>query len=286
MDSEHIFGGSWTLLKLETLKKYLTAYGTALKNTKYKVVYIDAFAGNGECVTKEGKVPGSVKIALECNRFDEYNFIELNTTFANQLKDLKSRYPDKKISIYNNDANTEIRKVLKKYNWTYTRGVLFLDPYKLDIDNELLKEISKIKGIDIWYLYPISNLTRILKKNNKFTESEKQKLDFVFGDYNWETEFYQESNQLSFLESENYVRIDQKNICCKIKNYLEQYFPLVLCPTILKNDKNSALFALFFVLGNDDEKAKNLAKSIANHILNKNSSYLCTKEYRDSISKK
>ena len=42
------FGGNWTTIKLEILKKYLNAYTTILiKIPYYKTAYIDAFAGTG-----------------------------------------------------------------------------------------------------------------------------------------------------------------------------------------------------------------------------------------------
>jgi three-Cys-motif partner protein len=42
------FGGDWTAIKLEILKKYLSAYTTILrKKNYYKIAYIDAFAGTG-----------------------------------------------------------------------------------------------------------------------------------------------------------------------------------------------------------------------------------------------
>lgn len=44
---EHSFGGDWTTLKLEILADYLHAYTTALKNTRFKKAFVDAFAGTG-----------------------------------------------------------------------------------------------------------------------------------------------------------------------------------------------------------------------------------------------
>ena len=48
---EHIFGGSWTEIKLARLAKYLTAYRTIFtgneKARHFKTWYVDAFAGTG-----------------------------------------------------------------------------------------------------------------------------------------------------------------------------------------------------------------------------------------------
>ncbi len=41
------FGGPWSLLKLEVVESYLKAFCTALKQQRFDLVYIDAFAGSG-----------------------------------------------------------------------------------------------------------------------------------------------------------------------------------------------------------------------------------------------
>ena len=47
--STQLFGGNWSVDKLERVRKYLSAYTTILSNhkDKYKFAYIDAFAGTG-----------------------------------------------------------------------------------------------------------------------------------------------------------------------------------------------------------------------------------------------
>lgn len=42
------FGGPWTLLKLDVLEKYLHFFVHSMKNQKFKLCYIDAFAGSGD----------------------------------------------------------------------------------------------------------------------------------------------------------------------------------------------------------------------------------------------
>lgn len=46
--ADSAFGGDWTGKKLDILRKYLQAYTIALKKqTYFKKIYIDAFAGTG-----------------------------------------------------------------------------------------------------------------------------------------------------------------------------------------------------------------------------------------------
>ena len=89
------FGGAWTNQKLEVIRKYLSAYTTALKNQPFTTVYIDAFAATGyrELKDEERKdqllfpdlagedsqrfLEGSAVIALRTKpRFSKYYFVE------------------------------------------------------------------------------------------------------------------------------------------------------------------------------------------------------------------
>jgi len=41
------FGGEWTEKKLNSVRRYLVAYTTALSKQRFKIAYVDAFAGTG-----------------------------------------------------------------------------------------------------------------------------------------------------------------------------------------------------------------------------------------------
>ena len=51
------FGGPWTEEKLDILEAYLDAYTTALNNSGFQLVYIDAFAGSGGILPWSGADP-------------------------------------------------------------------------------------------------------------------------------------------------------------------------------------------------------------------------------------
>lgn len=59
------FGGAWTLIKLEILEEYLTFYFKVMNRDRFKLCYIDAFAGSGNVNVKGiGEIPGSAVRAL------------------------------------------------------------------------------------------------------------------------------------------------------------------------------------------------------------------------------
>ena len=82
------FGGDWTKTKLDVLESYITFYLTALKNTNFKKVYIDCFAGSGTIELDENtSISGSAKIVLESKlKFDKYVFIESDPQNYEELK--------------------------------------------------------------------------------------------------------------------------------------------------------------------------------------------------------
>ena len=79
------FGSGWTVLKLDAVEEYLSAYTTALKD-KFKLCYIDAFAGSGSVVIKDGReIQGSAVRALKYP-FDKIHFFETDAGLLDKLK--------------------------------------------------------------------------------------------------------------------------------------------------------------------------------------------------------
>ena len=106
------FGGDWTSQKLQRLQEYLIAYHNALKNSPFKLSYIDAFAGTGyntpkaspdsqsplfdDLAAKDTRqfLDGSARIALQIPRpFDEYIFVEQDAERCAELSKLKTDFP-------------------------------------------------------------------------------------------------------------------------------------------------------------------------------------------------
>lgn len=109
------FGGKWTEKKLDAVKRYLDAYTTALKNQSYELVYIDLFAGTGSITSDNITLPmsGSAVEALriDCKKFDKFIFAEIDSFKVKKLKNLRSEHLNRKIEIYEMDANDAIRKI-------------------------------------------------------------------------------------------------------------------------------------------------------------------------------
>ena len=165
---EHKFGGAWTEIKLDVLRKYLNFYTKALKKQRFKLLYIDAFAGTGNrtetlpaypILGEEEKIityDGSARIALKVDPpFDEYLFIESDKKRVKELEKLKNEFSNQCIKIENTDANEIISDIAKKNIWNTNeyRGVIFIDPYGLEINWTTLEAVASTKSLDVWFLF-------------------------------------------------------------------------------------------------------------------------------------
>jgi len=154
------FGGPWTERKLSVVRRYLATYSQALKNQPFTRLYIDAFAGTGDRTDKrleslplldlpelDAITKGSARLALEVNPpFDRYVLIEKVAHRASELSALVATYPDRNITIVNADANIAIVDLCRTTNWQRTRGVVFLDPYGLQV-GEVLNLLENLVGV-------------------------------------------------------------------------------------------------------------------------------------------
>lgn len=267
------FGGKWTKQKLEILQKYLDSYTTALKKQQFKLVYIDAFAGTGSISIKEEEVKqyidGSARVALSISnkKFDELVFVEKKKKKIKKLKELQQEYQDRNIKIKHDDANCYIQKMHR--DWSSWRGVLFLDPFGAAVEWSSIKRIAEFKALDMWILFPISAITRMMperKHPDKYPGWSK-KLTRVFGNDDWQT-LYSDAPTLDGGISHD-TRISG-NIATNIVSMYKRQLGKVYGKRLLNEScrltyNNTPMFELIFCVGNP--KGIKPAKRIAKYIL-------------------
>ncbi len=264
------FGGPWTKSKLEMLRQYLDAYTTALKNQRFKLTYVDAFAGDGHwrpgsnysedyATEFEGLLKGSPAIALDIQDkpFDQFVFIEKDQERCNSLRELRSQHANRNIKILNNDANEVLPNYCQKMG-NRERAVVFLDPYATEVAWSTVKAIANTKKIDCWILFPIRAISGMMPKR-KESDSQEQ-LARVFGGNDWRN-LYQSTLFKDVLRRES----GNDDIANLYRSLLSEIFEeVVLTRRPLKNSKNSELFDLMFAAGNPHgaKIAVRIAKSI------------------------
>jgi three-Cys-motif partner protein len=191
------FGSGHTEAKLVTVEKYLKAFTTALSG-KFRLVYVDAFAGSGASVPKTDKqqirlidtddiIDGSTRRALRISpSFDRFIFIEKLGKNLKSLQGLKEEFPEKQniIEILPGDANAELKNFATKLDKRDARAVVFIDPFGLSLDWETIAALGRTERVDLWYLVPSGGMSRQVKLDGTELESA-QLLDKVLGTPDW-----------------------------------------------------------------------------------------------------
>ena len=274
------FGGPWTTQKLDILGRYLDAYTTALKNQRFNLIYVDAFAGAGVWGQKSEYPPedygefqelakGSAAIALEVDDkpFDRLVFIEIDPGNAASLRDLRDAHPNRDVAIIEDDANIALPDFCRSMAWD-DRAVVFLDPFKTEVEWSTVEAVAKTQKIDCWILFPRMAITRIMTRESEPSEALSLRLDAVFGGREHWSGLYSESRQIPMFGDERPLErsVNYEGIRKSYRERLETAFAGV-APTsrALRNSQNSVMFDLFFAAGNP--RGAPIAIDIADHIL-------------------
>ena len=174
-----------------------------------------------------------------------------------------------KIKYHHGDANDILKKICKETDWYSARAVLFLDPFAMQVEWKTIEAVSKTKAIDLWLLFPIMALNRMLKKDGNLSVGWRSKINKFYGTKDWYGEFYKKGMQFSMFEEEDekLEKIASSKVISKYtRKRLEDIFPGVSNkPLLLKNSKNSPLFLFCFACGNP--KGVPVALKIADHII-------------------
>lgn len=287
------FGGAWTATKLDALEYYLKAYVTALKHQPFELHYIDAFAGSGTFQPNEGEEAqrGSAMIALDVEGFQRYHFFELKKDLCRELEALIPENRREQVDIRAGDANREILDLLKRLP-SNARAAMFLDPYGMHVEWSTLQAIRNTRRIDVWYLFPISGITRqMARRSDRIDESKEAALDRALGTRDWRDVFYERPAMQSLFGDE---QPDERNADISaieqwLTQRLQREFPAVIGPKLLRwsrpklpsgerdlFDKSTPriqrglsksgplLFALYCLISNP--KAVRVARDIANGV--------------------
>lgn len=273
------YGGRWTIEKLNILERYLDAYTTALKNTPFKLMYIDAFAGTGHVGFRhkdqdtQNFIRGSATIAvgIDTRPFDKLIFVEKEQKRCDELEKLTREHPGRDIQIENSDAN-EFLKTLQQ-DWTQWRGVLFLDPFATEVEWSTIEKIAGFNALDTWILFPVSAIARMLPTSQQPDEISPEwakRLTRIFGDEGWR-DLYREVPQKHLFRNVEYQR--EPGVEGLIEIYKEKLRTLfgkrfLEKSRTLRNSRNSPLFEFMFCVGNPNGigPAKRIAKHILEHM--------------------
>ena len=270
------FGGPWTEDKLDILKGYLDSYTTALKNQRFELIYLDAFAGTGwiQSGNESYGIPimGSAGRALSVTdrSFDRVVLVDQDSEKCHRLRELRHHYPGRVIDVECEDANALLKRLHRGTYGRTWRGVLFLDPFGVQLDWSTVEHIARLQRLDMWLLFPSSAIGRMLPLSRDPDAVEPQwanRLNAVFGGDSWRR-LYSPSDQRSLFGTEEVHRDSGVDgLRSFYRSQLQELFGdrFLEQSRTLKNRKNSPLFELFFCVGSPSPQAIGIAKRIATY---------------------
>lgn len=281
----HLFGGAWTERKLDAVRYYLEFYTGALRKQEFDLWYIDAFAGSGERTesrteggllsgtpirVEDVQLDGSAKRAMSVQPpFKHLIFIEEDAARFEALCEIKK--VDGRVECFRGDANSTLPKIFDRPEWKRSgigkgrqRGVVFLDPYGMQVSWQTLDVLAKTQRVDVWYLFPLEAVGRQLAHNFSAIDQHKAAaLDRVFGGEEWRSDLYKPDPRMPLFggDIENKRSVTPEDIERYFQNKLTGIFSYVSQPLPLISDTGAQKFSLFLLLANDSRPAIQLAKN-------------------------
>ena len=164
-----------------------------------------------------GPRSGRFSLSLEVDPpFDKYVLIEKNAKKCQELRALAAEFPEKKVDVVNEDANSALLKWCSNLNTERERAVVFLDPFGAAVEWKVISALAKTRAVDLWILFPYSAVNRMLMRNRKPEGALAERLTKVFGTGDWQ-KFYSSRKFPSLLNSgqpveEDYRSVDHREI--------------------------------------------------------------------------
>ncbi len=280
------FGGPWSVVKLDRVEAYLRAFTKALRDKKFTLTYIDAFAGSGDFTPKKittislwdeeaevSAILGSARRAAAIEpKFDHLLFVESSKQKAERLKQAVS--DDSRCHVIHGDANTEVIRICRRLQkLPMMRGVIFLDPFGNSTDWTTLEAIAGTQKLDVWYLCPLAGIYRNAPHNiANLTEDKRESVTRILGTADWVDHFYStntipQKNLFDEPALPNARVLNVDGIEQFVAERLKTIFPSVLSPLRLYGPTNAPMFSLFFAVSNPNKTAQKVANDIAGHII-------------------
>jgi three-Cys-motif partner protein len=250
--------GAWSELKLEIIRKFVSAYSTifsAPKQRHFHHLYIDAFAGPGIHLSKTSGelVAGSPLLALQVTPpFKEYHFIDLDGDKVAALQDLVKGRPHQ-VFIYPGDCNdillTQIFPTIRYEE--YRRALCLLDPNGLHLKWAIMQTAGALKTIDLLLNFPVMDIHRnvLWRHPERVDLTDLARMTAWWGDESWRQIAY--TTQPTLFGSEE-VKADIRIVADAFRDRLRTVagFAHVPAPLPMRNSQNAIVYYLFFASHN------------------------------------
>jgi three-Cys-motif partner protein len=255
--------GYWSEIKLDIARDYASAYSKILTAKKLPHVYVDAFAGAGQHISKAtGEfVHGSPTNALGVQPpFREYHFIDLSAAKIENLHRIAGTRKD--VNIYEGDCNEVLlQRIYPTLQFeSYRRALCLLDPYGLDLKWEIIFQAGQLGTIDMFLNFPVMDMNRnVLWRNpGKVSAERGARMTAYWGDESWKQAAYTTTQSL-FGEPE---KESNESVAAAFGQRLMKTagFKRVPDPLPMRNGRGAIVYYLFFA--SQVEVAEDIVKDI------------------------
>ncbi len=248
--------GYWSEVKLHIIREYASAYSRILaaQSAIKRHVYIDAFAGAGKHISKRtGEfIAGSPLNALLVKPpFREIHLVDLHGGKADELRKLVGDQKD--VYVQEGDANSVLlEKAFPRCRYEdFSRGLCLLDPYKLNVNWNVLETAGQMKTIEVFYNFMImdANMNILWKNPEKVDAKQAARMDAVWGDRSWREAAYRKERGL-FGDIEE--KAGNEEVAEAFRKRLQNVagFAHVPEPMPMRNDQGAIVYYLFFASPN------------------------------------
>lgn len=265
--------GPWAREKLEALARYLNFYTTALKNQRWKTLYVDAYAGGGRGIVRTlaqphpgGQLPlleqgqadeeeaqlinGSPLVALGIDTpFDEYVFIEPDPQRRRELSSLKvGDEATRHIEIRSVTAREGLAWLVGQKSKRTHRGIVFLDPFGTDLDWETIESIASNGYLEVIINFTLHmGIQRMLPNSGVVPVEWADRLDRYFGTPEWRDEVYKTNEGDLFGNGFLAKQPDYHSRLLELyRRRLKKCFGHVSTAKLIRNTKGAPLYYLLW----------------------------------------
>jgi three-Cys-motif partner protein len=241
--------GYWSEIKLEIVRNYASAYSKILTAKKLPHIYVDAFAGAGQHISKNtGEfIPGSPLNALNVRPpFREYHFIDLNAAKVENLQRLAGTRKD--VHIYEGDCNEVlINQIYPTLQYeSYRRALCLLDPYGLNLKWQVIFQAGQLGTVDMFLNFPVMGMNRnVLWRNpDRVSAGRMARMSSCWGDESWKDAAYTTTESLFQIPEKESNEAIAKAFGQRLKKIAG--FARVPHPLPMRNAKGAIVYYLFF----------------------------------------
>lgn len=248
--------GYWSEVKLDIVRKYASAYSRIMANQSFvrSYLYVDGYAGAGTHISERtgGEVAGSPVNAMRITPpFTELHFIDLDRSRTTELERLASGDP--RVTVHHGDCNKVLlHDVFPRCRYTdYRRALCLLDPYRLNVDFEVLRSAGAMKSIDLFYNFMImdANMNVFMRDPARVAPEQAARMDAVWGDGSWRSAAYVKSQDL-FGDIEEKATNDQIAEAFRTRLESAAGFAYVPAPIPMRNSNGAVVYYLYFASPN------------------------------------